>query len=817
MKSKVLLLCTMILLISIVVIGAKQDKPNFSSSKNSNGKLIINEVVPYNTSLLADRNGIYYDLIEIFNGSDKAIDLTGYGLSDDPMIPHKWVFPSVMIETGEMLIVYAAGDNIGKININNSGDSLYATFKLDEMGEKVLLSDSKGKMVSSVAYERLNPNMSIAWIDGEYRYLLRGTPMKDNNGTIIEDLSEFLAKLDINPSRESGIYSEAFELTFADNESYDLRYTLDGSDPSKISTKYESPIYVDDTSKLPTRISNIQTSFNHEPFLKDEYINKGLVVKARYFDGESPVGDMFVGTYFVWDEGSRRYSMDVVSLTTDPNNLFNQDDGIYVVGQEFMLNAPIDIDEETPANYHMRGKEWERPANIEFFDQNGQLVLDQSIGIRIFGSASRGHPKKSIRIIARKEYGKGTFDYEFFDGLVDAEGKVIDTFESLILRSGGSDYRYTMFRDILTDQLSVGMLDFQAYKPIILFINGEYFGIYNLREYADENYVASHYDIDEKDVGIIALKKEVQLYSGDDSALEDYNDLISYLQNHDMTKNENLEHVADLIDLDNMVNYYSTEIYVNNSDWPGNNIKLWKYTGEPRDGIYDGKFRFILFDADLGFGLYRRLGYYSFNSFEYLHEEDGESWRNPTWSTILYQRLMLNSDFREFFLVRLTDLLNSRFRTEVVLEKIDYLKNIYVNEIEEYSHRYEELLTFAEWDDHIERYVKNFPKERIAYLLRYAKEQYNLEGIATMSFECDEDGSVLVNDQYEVKNESRVVKYFTDYVIHLEAKKKSGSEFVGWEITGNTVSTDFFVVGNVNAKNISFYPVDGITVKAVYK
>ncbi len=815
MKSKILLIGIVVLLLSVIgIISLINSDRKVELIENGMKNIYISELIPENTRLLPDKYGRYYDVIKIVNGTDNWVDLEGYGLSDNPMVTHKWSFPSIVLNSGESIVVYAAGDNNEFVHQSFSDDGLYASFKLDELGEKVLLSNNKGEILSIVAYEQVYPNMSITWIDGEYKYLI--------DGVIIENLHQFMAKQEIIPSHQSGVYKTGFDLTFDINKNYVLRYTLDGTDPTESDKEYKAGIYITDTAKLPTRISNLQNSYKYSAKVDDEYINKGLVVKARHYDGDIPIGDMFVGTYFVWDEGSKRYSIDIVSLTTDPNNLFNQDTGIYVVGSDFMLNAPLNTDSQTSANYHMRGKEWERPAYVEFFNEEGKLIYNQSIGIRIFGAASRGNVKKSFRLIAREEYGDKKFSIEIFEGLVDNEGEIIDSFDDLVLRSGGGDYRYTMFRDILTDRLVEGMLDYQAYKPVVLFVNGEYFGIYNIREYANEEFIAAHYNIDKDNVGIIAYIKEVELYAGNDKVLEDYNELMEFVENEDLSVDKNITYVESKVDLDNFIDYYSTQIYVGNWDWPGNNLKMWKYTGFLDESILDGRFRYILFDVDFGFGLYTNINNTSFDSFAFLHEDNETEWPNPNWSTSLYKNLMKNEVFRERFIIRFTDLLNSRFTKENVNHKVDELMAVYHDEMEEYILRYSYVdgivKGIKDWKNHIEKHVKGFAIERDDYLLEYAKKQYGLEAVAIMMVEGSDYGDICINESFclgetGVRNK---LKYYVDYPIVLEAKEGDNAEFVRWEINGyNNIDVNI-VEGDVYSTRIMLFPQDGVTIRAVF-
>ena len=265
---------------------------------------------------------------------------------------------------------------------------------------------------------------------------------------------------------------------------------------------------------------------------------------------------MFVRTYFIWEEGIERYSFEVVSLTTDPDNLFKGDTGIYTVGTKYLNASSPYPDGGTPANYNQRGREWEREANIEFFNTAGEVFLNQGIGIRTFGGWSRANAKKSFKLFPRRVYDEaGSLDYPFFDGLMDEMGRPIESFERLLLRSGGNDWDHTLFRDPLVVSLVEDICMTQAYKPVILFLNGEYFGIYHLREHMDQNYLASHFNLDSDKTSIFNMTGSgPELYEGEEEELERYWDFFGFLEESDLSIESEFEQVEEMIDLEILIN-----------------------------------------------------------------------------------------------------------------------------------------------------------------------------------------------------------------------------------------------------------------------
>lgn len=819
--------------------------------------IVINEVIPKNGSLLADSKGNYVDLIELYNPTNEPINLEGYGLSDDVSIPHKWVFSQIIIQPDSYLIVYACppseldtpldlvSDLGEEPTVNATKDqqediqaldlsNYYTNFKLNGAGERLALSNGLGDIIDSVSFERMDYNMSYGRTeDNTFAYFSNGSPGQANAGNRFEDISDYFGSVTLVPSQTPGIYTQSFELAFDDVENYQLRYTLDGNDPTKESMLYTRPIFIEEGKNTPLRYAGISATFYEAIKLSKSDVNRGVVVKAQYFKEDSPVGEMFVGSYFVWNEGSQRYSMDVVSLTTDSANLFDANNGIYVFGDAFKKIAPQNPDGSTPANYNQRGREWEREAHLEFFDTEGTLYFEQNIGIRTLGGWSRANPKKSFRLFARKEYdSKSSFEYPFFENLIDSKGYVIDDYQNILLRTGGNDWEYTLFRDVLTDELARGILDFQEYKPVILFINGEYWGIYNLREHMDENYIAAHYNIEPKEVAMLAyIPDGVELYAGTESDKTDYEQFLSETENMDFALAESFDYINSKVDITNFIDYYITQIYVNNVDWPGNNSKVWRYTGEDVDinsDVKDGRYRFLLFDTEFNFGLYEGPNAAKNNSFKLLSDSKSQVWPNPAWSTIFFRKFMENETFRNKFFIRMEDLLNSRFEKNRVFSTIKELTAVYEPEMDEYIQRWKfwAMKDSAEWKSKQVFSLYEFATKRVDYLFSYAITDYKLEGAKKIVVQREADLEIRVNDSYDVNFEGAsgdlvdqaILTYFSDFPVTFEAIPIEGKQFDRWEIICQEGTwSDYVIEGDLMSRKITFIPTTKITLVPILK
>lgn len=612
-------------------------------------------------------------------------------------------------------------------------------------------------------------------------------------------------------SHKSGFYEDGFELSFDYDKNYRLYYTLDGSEPTTNSTLYTKPIKMNDRSSEEDVLSKISTTSVEwkKPLTKSF---KAAVIRFRVFENETPVSDIITNSYFIAPNMKNKYSFPIISLVTDRDNLFSYDKGIYVLGKSRAWwksrNRGAKPGRGSFANYTRRGREWERPVHIEWFEPDGTEGFSLNMGTRINGGWSRSYPMKPLRFYARKEYDeKNIINYEMFPGLKkENSDESINTFKRFLLRNSGHDVVLTMFEDAMTHSLMEDIkLDVQAYRPVILFINGEYWGIHNLRERQDEYYIASHYDMNPEE--FVILENRYATLHGQPNDKKHFLDILNYIKSHDIRQKEVYDNIKTKIDIDNFINYYALEIYLVNLDWPGNNSKLWRKnteTYEPNSPYgYDGRWRWLLYDTEGGFK------YYRYNMIEYMTVEGQKTGLNAEWATFLFRSLLKNDEFRNAFLARTADMLNTNLRPEHVIERIDEYQKLVKPEIQEHINRWNTCGKSMEgWLKNV-NVLKEFAANRPKFLFKNFCNHFNINGSCKIKYRINNSngGTIKINDyEVNIKNGEFEGTYFIGVKNKVEAIPNEGFIFKGWK-------------GSINGSEPTIYilPSDDCFLEAVFE
>ena len=817
-------------LMKMYLLGAIKDFPVSETVKT----LFINEIMAANTATLRDGDvedadsgslgGAYSDWIELYNSGTQAIDLSGYTLSDSSST---WNFPMGVVPAKGHLLVWASDKN----KVAKDGQ-LHTNFKLSASGEELTLKTSTGATIDSVTFTALKDDESFGRktdSSSEWVVFSKPTPLKTNVYS-----SETLAVKDPVFSHNGGFYTSGFNLQLTTDEpGTKIYYTLNGSDPvpgSQGTFEYINPLLVKSRAGDPNVLSMI-SNITNDPWSqwkapKGE-VFKCTTIKAVAIRNGSNKSKIFTNSYSVDKDMMTRYNLPVISLVTDQANFFDKTTGIYVNG-----------------NYENRGEEWERPVHIEFFEKDGTLAFSHNSGLRINGGWSRKNAQKSFRLYADHGYDDiDKYKYEIFPGLKKkVSGKKLDKFDTLVLRNAGNDCTWTgvMFRDALTQGLVSHLnIDTMAYRPSVVFLDGEFWGIYNIRERYDSEYLKSHYNVDKDKVVMLDVFETLEVIEGETSDCALYqDDVIKYLQNNNITNSAVYEYIKTKIDIENYINYNVTEIFCGNTDWPGNNLSIWKYKTE--DGKYhpeapygqDGRWRWLLRDTDFGFGFQNKSP--SFDSIRYATTDERVSGAalnsNNTWAVFLLKTLIKNTEFRNQFINSFADQLNTSFIPARVNAKVDELKAGIQTAMPEQCNRWQAISMTNEnqnpypfpgqsdptWDDSI-KVVKNYAEQRPSYMRQYIVNKFKNEGVTGTS-EINlktnpTEGYVKVNT-IDIKATTPGITnpsdwtglYFKGVPVTLKAVPNQGYQFDHWEgVSGVTATSDTITLdltGNVSVRPV---------------
>lgn len=555
------------------------------------------------------------DWVELHNSTGSAVSLAGYGISNNPKNPAKWVFPDISIEPGEYLLLYATGsaDKAQKKNLK-------LNFCISSTGEALFFFDPNGKLIDKLSAGRMRSGQSYGRDGSDNRYYYADPTPGAQNDKGYEGITQ-LPAFSVTP----GIYDNAVTVAITAGEGETIRYTTDCTTPNASSEVYSGELS----------------------------ISKNSVIRAAAFRDGYLSGDVATATYLFRSDGVN-HALPVVTLVTDPDNLWNSKTGIYATGDQFDPDAASYADTLQSATYYQAkfateeqvDTIWEKPAAFSLFDDNGKQVFTQNVGIRIAGSFGRGRAQKGFNVIARKEYGKGSMEYPFF------ENRPYTEYKAVVLRAGAQDQNRSKIRDELASGLLEGTdinILYQAYRPTVLYLNGEYWGVYFMKEKRNRFFVAQHENT-ENNVDMAIGKGFKQRSYGDNS---DWVSLYEYATSHDLSSAEAYAYVSERMDVDSFRDYMIAEIYNGNTDTY--NFQYYRLKG--------GKWKFIFYDFCWGF---QSPGH------ETLAFRMGKT-PSDVCSAKLFAAMLQNKGWRDSFCRRFGELLNTAFAPERVSALIEEL------------------------------------------------------------------------------------------------------------------------------------------------
>lgn len=652
--------------------GAANDFSGIAASDaavtNANtSNLYISEIMATTDDTSVSKSS--YDWIEIYNAADGALDLSGWGLSDKSNNPRQWQFPDgTTIGAGEYMLVFCSGLD------TKDKTGLHTSFALSaEGGYSVTLCDPNGNIVDRMAVTQQYNNISYGRAYGQtgLRYFEEPTPRAANTTYGYEGRAAEAVY-----SVTGGLFSagETVTVTLSAPAGCTIYYTTDCSEPDNTSSLYTAPITLSENTILRTRVY----SGNAMP---------SIVSTQSYFFG-------------------LEHTVRVVSLVTAPENLWDYNTGIYVMGPNAWEESPYGANNQG-ANFWM---DWEKAGNVEVFE-DGETLLSQGCGVKLQGQYSRKEDQKSFKLIARSEYGSNRFEAALFDDRDYTE------YQSFVLRATGQDGNKARARDVIQTSLADATdVMYQASEICVVYLNGEYWGHYNMRERINKYSIAQWEDwtSDVDDIDIIKANRTVMQGSNDT-----FEELLTWIKeeggatarekSETLTQSDYdaiLAHIETIVDVDNYLDYVAIEMYTGNTDLL--NVKRYRSADE------DGLWRWILFDMDWGFNILDT------NSVRRWLDPEGAGSGKKTDNT-LFVELMKNPAIQDKFLRRFNELFVQVFNSDEVLRRLDAYYAELEPEIDRHLERWEQ--SRSSFDSAVSE-LRDLIEKRPSYVMTYIQETF---------------------------------------------------------------------------------------------
>ena len=656
----------------------------------------INEVLASNVLSFHDEAGEYDDWIEIYNPAVQDIDIAGYYLSDDPGDMYKWRIPygfpeKTTIPAGGFIILWA--------DAQPSQGPLHTNFKVSSAGEVIFIVHPNGTtVINHIDIGGQYPDISFGCYPdgtGNYGYIFTPSPGASNTDSypVIIQAPEF--------DTEPGFYINNCDIEISSVSPTDkIYYSFDGSDLSEASTLYSTPLLV----------------------------TGNTIIKAQVLQSDR-ASFPSSGTYFI----NSGHTIPVISVITDPDNLFGAENGIY-------------------SNPTQQGRAWERKTDLEYF-RDGDLELDISCGIRIQGNTGRVMDKKAFRLFFREGFGTEPLRYKLFN---DTE---VDSFRNLVLRAGYDDDLQneigTLLRDPLCSELWARLNRISSHGSFAaLYLNSGYWGLYNVREDINEHFFEDYTGYSDYD--IIRLRWTLwELYYGSD---RHWKALLDFFENESLVSDENFSRAEQLIDIDNFTTLQVLSHFTGYHSWTYGSFIF-------RENIEGSKWKWTVWDMD------RAFVELNWNGFYYYDYPNTEYWIN-----IINKKLLENSDYRHYFVNRCCDLMNTVFQPSVVNNILDSLVLIVYDEILRECDRWG--ADFGTWQDNIDT-MRYFIDNRPSVVREQMQAWFGMSGPDTLYIDCDSGGKIRINsiapDSYPWKG-----LYYSEVPVEISAMPDEGYRFAGW-------------------------------------
>lgn len=704
--------------------------------------VLISEVAPA-SSTLADEEGAFEDWVELYNPTATQLSLDGYTVADDRDDASPWALPDgLAVPPFGFLVLWADDDE--------EDGPRHLDFSLKRGGESFVVRDPSGEVVDAVDFPAVPFRASYARDNGG-GFFLSGAP---SPGAPNNTATRYLAPP--TASVPSGSYAGAQAVTLdSDVAGATITYTLDGSPPTPASTRYTGPVAVAASASLRA----MATAPGYAPSRDETW--------AYLVD--DPIGEGF----------------DAILLTADPVRLFSDTAGIYVVGTNGVENYCADPG--SPANYF---QDWDVPANFQLvLGATGEVAFDVDGETQINGVCSRRNLQKALGLTLReKTYGDDVIAYDLFPT------RGVQEYDRLKIRNGGQDWNRILMRDYVNQTLLAGQLDLdvQLGRPVLLYVNGDFFGIHNLREKYRPSYFAANYDDLDED-GLIVLKSPGTAYAeikyGPDTLgfrSGTFDALQRWVEGADLTDDEAYARFAAAVDVDNLLTYFSVMTYLGNRDWPGNNLTAWRDLGDERS-----RWRFAVADTDVSSGttLTDATGPDYNTLAEVLRDDCPFEVHCLSDATLFLRRALARPELLAEFVQRTNTLAARAYAPARARALIDAVEAIYAPYRERTWSRWDEQ-PFGMWVGAYPGFVDDFRAfyaERPAAFRGFMAEAFGIAGgTYRLTVGPSEGGGVALHTDLRPVEGGYVGEYFGEVPVLLTAVAEEGYAFERWLETGET-------------------------------
>ncbi len=589
--------------------------------------------------------------------------------------------------------------------------ALHTNFKLDSLGDTLVLTKPDGTRVEWITtgpmYVDVSRGRHPQGLPGQW-YFEYATPGETNTALAQPGFSQMV---EMDPPPGNVASGELITLTHPTGA--EIRYTFDGSEPTETSTLYTAPIVRQNTFQI---------------------------VRARAF--EPNLWPSWITTHSYY--GSVPTDLPTVSLVTDPDHLWDPNLGIY-------------------ENY---AEDWERPAHVELFETDGSVRFAQDIGLAIHGGLSRIWAQKSFRMLSRGGYRASEFEGRVFHH----EG--LDRFKRILLRNAGTDNNRGHLRDGLAARIIRGEdLEAAAFRSAALVLNGEYWGIQNLRERIDKYYLEYHTGVDPNQLDLLETagrfgaksRMVVQAIEGD---TKHWDDMITFVLNNPLDDPGHYAQFETLVDVENYATYLITEIFLANRDWPHHNSKMWRPRTE------DGRWRWLLYDVDNGMAD-EDDAYDNTLRFAIGYDNPG----GGVNFSFLFREMLENLEFRNHFINRYADMLNTRFQPSRTLAEVDRIAAEMDPEMKRHKQRWGGK--YYQWQNEVDD-IRDFFTIRPARAMQHIRSEFQLPPTYELSLDVTPAGGGYLDLTAIQVTEPFIGQYFPTVPVEVTAVPAEGYVFDSW-------------------------------------